>query len=216
MWERNIAWARHLEEAGVQVVYGLVGIKTHAKVCLIIRREQSGLRRYVHLSTGNYNARTARLYTDIDLMTADPAFGEDAALLLNLITGYGVGTAQELFEKDASPWPWQRLIVSPIQYHSWALRMIEREIEHAHQRRPAAIILKMNSLVDPAVIEALYRAAAAGVSIDLIIRGICCLVPRENVRVISIVDRFLEHSRIFLFRNGGDTDVFVASGDWMP
>ena len=214
--ERNIAWARRLEEAGVQVVYGLVGIKTHAKVLLVIRREADGLRRYVHLSTGNYNARTARLYTDLDLLTCDPRFGDDAAQLMNVITGYSTTTAQEAFEHDPARWRWKKMIIAPTGYHSWVLRMIEREARHAREGRPAHIIAKMNALVEPRVIDALYRAAAAGVKIDLIVRGICCLVPRENIRVTSIIDRFLEHTRILLFRNGGATEVYATSGDWMP
>ncbi|HYI11376.1 MAG TPA: polyphosphate kinase 1 [Thermoanaerobaculia bacterium] len=214
--ERNIAWARQLEEAGVQVVYGLVGIKTHSKLLLVIRREGGALRRYVHLSTGNYNARTARLYTDLDLLTCDPEMGEDAAQLMNLITGYGIGTVQEAFENQAGRSAWRRLIVAPVDYHRWALRMIEREMQHARDGKPAQIIAKMNALVEPQVIAALGRAATAGVRIDLIVRGICCLVPRENIRVLSIVDRFLEHSRIFLFRNAGSAEIYVTSGDWMP
>ena len=214
--ERNIAWARRLEEAGVQVVYGLVGIKTHSKICLVIRREGRELRRYVHLSTGNYNARTARLYTDIDLLTTDPGIAADAAQLLNIVTGYSSETAQEIFSRPSPEWRWRKLIVAPMEYHAWTLRMIERETRHAREGRPAQIIAKMNSLVDPQVIEALYGAAAAGVEIELIVRGICCLVPRENIHVVSIIDRFLEHSRIFLFRNGGATEVYAASGDWMP
>jgi polyphosphate kinase len=214
--ERNIAWARRLEEAGVQVVYGLMGIKTHSKICLVIRREGGELRRYVHLSTGNYNAKTARLYTDIDLLTADAQIAEDASQLMNLITGYSAETAQEIFASHSRDWRWRKLVVAPMEYHAWTLRMIERETKHAREKRPAQIIAKMNSLVEPAVIEALYRAADAGVKIDLIVRGICCLVPRENIRVLSVIDRFLEHSRIFLFRNGGATEVYAASGDWMP
>lgn len=214
--ERNIAWARRLEEAGVQVVYGLVGIKTHAKVLLVIRREADALRRYVHLSTGNYNARTSRLYTDLDLLTCDPGFGSDAAQLMNLITGYSTATAQEAFEDDPARWRWKKLVVAPTGYHAWVLRMIEREARHAREGRPAQIIAKMNSLVEPRVIEALQRAAAAGVKIELIVRGICCLVPRENIRVTSIIDRFLEHTRVFLFRNAGATEIYSTSGDWMP
>ena len=214
--ERNIAWARRLEEAGVQVVYGLVGIKTHSKLLLVIRREAGTLRRYVHLSTGNYNAKTARLYTDLDLLTCDAGIGEDAAQLLNVITGYSTATVQEVFTHASTRWQWKKLIVAPIDYHAWALKMIERETRQAREGKPAQIIAKLNALVEPQVIEALYRAAAAGVKIDLIVRGICCLVPRENIRVISIVDRFLEHTRIFLFRNAGDTEIYVTSGDWMP
>jgi polyphosphate kinase len=214
--ERNIAWARRLEEAGVQVVYGLVGIKTHSKLLLVIRREGGALRRYVHLSTGNYNAKTARLYTDLDLLTCDAGIGEDAAQLLNVITGYSTTTAQEVFTHASMRWQWKKLIVAPVDYHAWALKMIEREARHARDGKPAQIIAKLNALVEPQVIEALYRAAAAGVKIDLIVRGICCLVPRENIRVVSIIDRFLEHTRIFLFRNAGETGIYVTSGDWMP
>lgn len=214
--ERNIAWARRLEEAGVQVVYGLVGMKTHSKVLLVVRREGDVMRRYVHLSTGNYNAKTARLYTDLDLLTADPGFGEDAAQLMNLITGYSIATASEAFVGHGAGLPWRRLVVAPPDYHAWTLAMIEREAGHAREGRPAQIIAKMNSLVDPQVIRALYAAAGAGVKIDLIVRGICCLKPRDNIRVVSIIDRFLEHSRVFLFRNGGATEVYAASGDWMP
>ncbi|HKR65876.1 MAG TPA: polyphosphate kinase 1, partial [Thermoanaerobaculia bacterium] len=214
--ERNIAWARRLEEAGVQVVYGMVGLKTHAKICLVLRREGGELRRYVHLSTGNYNARTARLYTDLDLLTCHPDFGEDAAQLLNLITGYSAATVQELFEHGAVQWKWRRLVVAPTDYHAWAVRMIERETRNARDGKPAQIIAKLNALVEPQVIDALYRAAAAGVKIELIVRGICSLVPRENIRVTSIIDRFLEHTRILLFRNAGNTEVWVTSGDWMP
>ena len=214
--ERNIAWARRLEEAGVQVVYGLLGIKTHSKLLLVIRREGGALRQYVHLSTGNYNARTARLYTDLDLLTCDAGISEDAAQLLNVITGYSTTTVQEVFTDGSSRWQWRRLIVAPIAYHAWVLKMIERETRHARDGKPAQIIAKLNAIVEPQVIEALYRAAAAGVKIELIVRGICCLVPRENIRVVSIIDRFLEHTRIFLFRNGGQTEIHATSGDWMP
>lgn len=218
---KNIAWARRLEEEGVQVVYGLVGIKTHSKICLVVRREGADLRRYVHLSTGNYNSMTGRVYTDIDLFTADEAFGEDASQFMNLLTGYSIASVQEIFDRTVKGWTWQRLVVSPIDYHEWTIRMIEREIAHAKEGRPAEIIAKLNALVDPTVIEALYRASKAGVSIDLIVRGICCLVPgveglSDKIRVISVIDRFLEHSRIMLFRNGGATEVYVSSGDWMP
>jgi polyphosphate kinase len=218
---KNIAWARRLEEAGVQVVYGLVGIKTHSKICLVIRREGTELRRYVHLSTGNYNATTARLYTDIDLLTTDETFGEDASQFMNLLTGYSIATVQDIFENNAPGWDWKRFNVAPINYHPWTLRMIEREARFAREGKPAQIIAKMNALVDPTVIEALYKASEAGVKIDLILRGICCLVPgvsglSENIRVVSVIDRFLEHTRIFLFRNGGQTEVYASSGDWMP
>lgn len=218
---KNITWARRLEEAGVQVVYGLVGIKTHCKLCLVVRREAGELRRYVHLSTGNYNASTARSYTDIDLMTTDEGIAEDAAQVMNLLTGYSIASVQEIFDRTVAGWSWRRFAVSPIDYHEWTLKMIEREIRNARDGKPSGIVAKMNGLVDPTVIEALYRASSAGVKIDLIVRGICCLVPgvpglSENIKVLSIIDRFLEHSRIFLFRNGGESEVWVSSGDWMP
>ncbi len=218
---KNITWARRLEEAGVQVVYGLVGIKTHCKVCLVVRREGSELRRYVHLSTGNYNGATARLYTDLDLLTIDPEIADDVARVMNLLTGYGIANVQEIFEQPSQSWNWNRLIVAPLGYHAWVLRMIRREADHAAAGRPARIIVKINAIVEPTVIEALYDASRAGVRIDLIIRGICCLVPgvpglSENIRVTSIIDRFLEHTRIFHFRNGDAPEVYVASGDWMP
>ncbi|MEO8217125.1 MAG: polyphosphate kinase 1 [Acidobacteriota bacterium] len=218
---QNITWARQLEAAGVQVVYGVVGVKTHCKICLIVRREGDELRRYTHLSTGNYNAVTGRYYTDIDLFTRDEAIGIDAAQMMNLLTGFSTATVQDIFDGTVPPLPWKRLIVAPMDYHRWTLSMIEREKENALAGKPSGMIIKLNSLVDPAAIEALYRASQAGVRIDLIVRGICCLVPgveglSENIRVISIVDRFLEHARIFLFRNGGETEVYISSGDWMP
>lgn len=217
---KNIAWARQLEEAGVQVVYGLVGIKTHCKICLVVRREANKLRRYVHLSTGNYNAITARLYTDLDLFTTDDEFGDDASQLMNILTGFSLASVQEIFEGQAKV-VWKRLTVAPMDYHDWTIKMIRREAEHAVAGRKAQIVARMNSLVDPAVIAELYDASQAGVKIDLLIRGICCLVPglakiSENIRVISVVDRFLEHVRAFHFRNGGDDEVYVSSGDWMP
>ena len=217
--KKNINWARHLEEAGVQVVYGLVGIKTHCKLCLVVRREGSVLRRYLHLSTGNYNAVTARVYTDVDLFTVDTDFASDAAQLMNLLTGFSVAGVQELIESRVVKW--NRFVVAPMDYLRWTIAMIDRETEHAKNGRPAAIVAKLNALVEPTVIDALYRASNAGVKIDLLIRGICCLVPgvaalSENIRVISVVDRFLEHSRIFRFENGGEAETFVSSGDWMP
>jgi len=218
---KNITWARTLEEAGVQVVYGIVGYKTHCKVCLIVRREGGELRRYVHLSTGNYNAVTGRLYTDVDLFTCDPDFGADAAQLMNLLTGFSVAGVQELIEAKGSTLKWREFVVSPMDYQRWTIRMIDRETENAKEGRPASIIAKMNALVDPSVIEALYRASRAGVKIDLLVRGICCLVPglpglSQNIRVVSVIDRFLEHSRIFHFANGGEHQVWISSGDWMP
>jgi polyphosphate kinase len=182
----------------------------------VIRREGGALRQYVHLSTGNYNAKTARLYTDLDLLTCEPRIGEDVSQLLNVITGYSSTAAQEVFAHESSRWAWRSLVVSPVDYHAWVLRMIERETRNARDGKPAHVVAKLNALVEPQVIDALGRAADAGVKIDLIVRGICCLVPRENIRVISIIDRFLEHTRIFLFRNAGNTEVYVTSGDWMP
>jgi polyphosphate kinase len=216
---RNIAWARRLEEAGVQVVYGMVGIKTHCKICLIIRREGAVLRPYVHLSTGNYNARTARLYTDLDLITSDPGFGDDAIQLMNLLAGYSTRAVHDLFEVRETPLQeleWKRFIVAPADYHAWVLRMIEREGRHARHRKASRIVAQLNSLVDPRIIAALYRAADAGVEVTMLVRGICCLVPRPNIRVYAIIDRFLEHARIMTFANDGDTEVYVSSGDWMP
>ncbi len=218
---KNIDWARHLENAGVQVVYGLVGIKTHCKLCLVVRREEGSLRRYLHLSTGNYNASTSRTYTDIDLFTCDPEFGSDAAQLLNLLTGFSVAGVQELIERGDAPLTWRQFVVAPMDYLRWIIRMIDRETQHAVAGRSASITAKMNALVEPTVIDALYRASRAGVRIELVIRGICCLVPglpgfSENIRVTSIVDRFLEHARMFRFENGGASEVYISSGDWMP
>ncbi len=207
--ESNIVWARTLEQSGVHVVYGLLGLKTHAKCLLIIRRERGGLRRYVHLATGNYNTGTARLYTDVGLLTARPAVGADASSLFNLLTGY------------SAPAKWNSLIVAPLGLHEATLGLIARETEHARQGRPARIVAKMNALVDEDVIEALYRASQAGVPISLIVRGICCLRPNvagvsENIEVRAIIDRYLEHGRIFHFANAGKDEVYISSADWMP
>lgn len=205
----NIQWARRLEENGVHVVYGLVGYKIHAKSCLVVRREGHHIRRYVHLATGNYNPSTARLYTDIGLLTCKPDFGEDATNFFNLLTGI------------CQYQPMRKLLVAPFELHTRMLKLIEREIEHAKKDLPARIIAKVNSLAEPQIIEALYRASQAGVKIDLIVRGICCLRPgvkglSENITVRSIVDRFLEHSRIYYFENACQPQVFVGSADWLP
>ena len=207
--ENNILWAKKLEEAGVHVVYGLVGLKTHAKVTLVVRREGDHLRRYVHLGTGNHNPSTARLYTDLSFFTARPEFGEDATSLFNLLTSC------------TAPPTWRTLTIAPLGLHERVLGLIERETAFARSGKRARIIAKMNSLVDPDVIMALYRASNAGVQIDLIVRGICCLRPglpgvSERIRVTSIVDRFLEHARVFFFEAGGASEVFAASADWMP
>ena len=205
----NILWARQLEEAGVHVVYGLVGYKIHAKLALVVRRDEDRIRRYLHLGTGNYNPSTSRLYTDLGLLTCRPDFGEDATNLFNLLTG--ICQFQGM----------RKLLIAPFELHSKLISLIDREIERARRGLPARIIAKLNSLVDQKVIEALYRASQAGVKIDLIVRGICCLRPgvkglSTNITVRSIVDRFLEHSRIYYFENGCQPEVFVASADWMP
>jgi len=205
----NIQWSRQLEEAGVHVVYGLVGYKIHCKMCLVVREDGDGLRRYVHLSTGNYNPTTARLYTDTGLLTCQPDFGEDAGNVFNLLTGIGHFQAGK------------KIILSPFQLHRRMLALIGREAENARKGEPALIIAKMNALTDGEIIEALYEASQAGVRIDLLVRGICCLRPGlpgagENITVRSIVDRFLEHSRIFYFENGGRPEMFLGSADWMP
>ncbi|WP_146648423.1 polyphosphate kinase 1 [Labilithrix luteola] len=207
--ESNIVWARTLEQSGVHVVYGLLGLKTHAKCLLIIRRERGGLRRYVHLSTGNYNTTTSRLYTDVALLTAKPSYGADASSLFNLLTGY------------SAPAKWNSLVVAPLGLHEAILGLIAREAEHARQGRPARIVAKMNSLVDEDVIEALYRASQVGVPISLLVRGICCLRPgvpgvSENIEVRALIDRYLEHGRIFHFANAGKDEVYISSADWMP
>ncbi len=207
--ESNIQWARALERSGVNVMYGLMGFKTHAKVLLVVRKERAGLRRYVHLATGNYNQQTARIYTDLSLFTAREDIGEDATAFFNMLTGY------------SAPARWNRLIVSPLGLHEAVLGLIARETEHARQGREARIVAKMNSLVDADVITALYAASQAGVSVDLLVRGICCLRPgipgvSEKIRVRAIVDRFLEHARVFYFKNGGNEEVYGSSADWMP
>ncbi len=205
----NLLWARRLEEAGVHVVYGLVGCKIHAKMCLVVRKDSDGLRRYLHLGTGNYNPATARLYTDLSLLTCKPAFAEDATNLFNLLTG--------ICQFQGT----KKLLVAPFELHRRMIALIEREAVNAKKGLPARIIAKMNALADPQIIAALCRASQAGVPIDLIVRGICCLRPRvkgvsERITVRSIVDRFLEHSRIFYFENACQPEVFAGSADWMP
>jgi len=207
--QNNITWARTLEQAGVHVVYGIVGLKTHCKAALVVRREGDGIRRYVHLSTGNYNPTTARVYTDLGLFTANPDMGEDTSALFNLLTG------------NAEGYRWKKLVVAPVGMREQIIGLIEREEHNARQGRAARIIVKMNALVEPSVIDALYRASQGGVAIELVVRGICCLRPglpglSETIRVTSIVDKYLEHSRIFYFENSGNPEVFLASADWMP
>lgn len=205
----NIRWARALEEAGVHVVYGLVGFKIHCKLALVVRAEEESIRRYLHLGTGNYNPSTARLYTDLSLLTCHPDFGEDATHLFNLLTG--------ICQFQGG----RKLLVAHFQMHGRLLELIEREISNASNGLPARIIAKMNALVDTQLIDALYRASQAGVEIDLIVRGICCLRPgitgfSDRIRVRSIVDRFLEHARVWYFENARQPEVYIASADWMP
>lgn len=207
--ENNINWARKLEKAGCHVIYGLVGLKTHCKIALVVRREADGIRRYVHLGTGNYNDSTAKLYTDTGMFTCRNAVGEDATAVFNMLSGY------------SEPANWNQLIVAPIWMKKRFLEMITRETQNAKEGKPARIIAKCNSLCDRKIILALYEASCAGVQIDLIVRGICCLVAgksgvSENIRVRSIVGTFLEHARIFYFYNDGNEEVYMGSADWMP
>lgn len=205
----NIQWARQLEEAGVHVVYGVVGLKTHCKMLLIVRRDEDRIRRYVHLGTGNYHPRTARIYTDLSLLTTNTELTQEVATLFNTLTGLAEYPGLE------------KLLVAPFDLDRRFKEKIKRERDHARAGKPGRIIVKVNSLVDESVIEALYEASCAGVHIDLVVRGICCLRPRmpglsENIRVISIVGRFLEHSRILFFANDGSPEVYLSSADWMP
>ena len=207
--ENNINWARQLEQAGVHVVYGLTGLKTHTKTTLVVRQEDGGLRRYVHIGTGNYNPKTAGLYTDLSLFSCRDQLGADLTDLFNYLTGY---SRQQSYRS---------LLVAPVNMRSRMLEMIDREIKQVKTGGQGQIIAKMNSLVDPEIIQSLYRASQAGVQIDLIIRGICCLRPgckgvSDNIRVMSIIGRFLEHSRIFYFHNGGKGEIYIGSADWMP
>ena len=207
--ENNIVWARMLEKAGCHVIYGLVGLKTHSKITLVVRREEDGIRRYVHLGTGNYNDATAKLYTDIGLLTCSENIGEDATAVFNMLSGY------------SEPLMWNKLSLAPLWLKKKFLHLIEREKKFAKEGRPARIIAKMNSLCDQDIIAALYKASAAGVQIDLIVRGICCLktgIPgvSKNITVRSIVGNFLEHSRIFYFENDEHYEIYCGSADWMP
>ena len=207
--ENNIGWAKELEKAGCHVIYGLQNLKTHSKITLVVRREEDGIRRYVHLGTGNYNDSTAKLYTDVGLMTCSDPIGADATAVFNMLSGY------------SEPRFWNKLSLAPLWLKDRFLYLIGREQRHAENGETAHIIAKMNSLCDPDVMEALYKASAAGVRIELIVRGICCLRPgipgvSENISVRSIVGNFLEHSRIYYFENGGSPEIFAASADWMP
>ena len=206
--QRNIDWATALEKAGAQVIYGVQNLKTHAKVCIVVRREPAGLRRYVHFGTGNYNDVTARLYTDASYLTVDPELGADASQFFNTITGY------------SQPQSFRRLAAAPLTLRERLLELIEGETARRAQGQKARITAKMNSLADPEIIEALYRASQAGVKIQLNVRGVCCLQPgvpgvSENIEVVSVLDRFLEHTRVFCFHHGGDRKVFISSADWM-
>lgn len=207
--QRNIGWARALEQDGVQVFYGVKGLKTHSKICIVVRREPQGIQRYCHFGTGNYNEATARLYSDVSLLTANEDLGSDAVAFFNSVTGF------------STPQPFRKLAAAPHGMRDRLKEMIEAEIQFRRQRQRATIVAKINSLADPEIIEMLYRASQAGVKVRLNIRGICCLVPgvpglSENIEVVSVIDRFLEHSRIFYFRHGGDNRVFISSADWMP
>ena len=205
----NIEWARALEDAGVHVVYGLLGLKTHCKVALVVRKERDGtLRRYCHLGTGNYNPATARVYTDLSFLTSRPDIGADVSELFNLLTGY---SRQKRYRK---------LLVAPVNMRERLMQMIDREAAHARKGRPARLILKTNTLSDEPIIRALYAAAQVGVQIDLIVRGVCCLRPgvpgvSDTIRVVSIVGRFLEHSRVYYFHNGGKPEIYLGSADLM-
>jgi polyphosphate kinase len=206
--ERNIVWARELEKAGVHVVFGFIGLKTHCKVALVVRKEDDGIRRYVHLSSGNYNPQTARIYTDLGYFTCNPDFCEDASALFNYLTGYS-----ELPQ-------WRKLIVAPSRLQSFMVEKIDQEAKNQQAGKEGRIIAKLNGLLEPVIIQALYRASQAGVRIDIICRGICALRPgipgvSDNIHVTSIVDRFLEHSRIYFFSNAGNPEVYTGSADWM-
>ena len=206
--ENNIIWARKLEQAGCHVIYGLVGLKTHSKITLVVRREEDGIRRYVHLGTGNYNDSTAKLYCDMGLFTCSPAIGEDATAVFNMLSGY------------SEPVGWNKLSLAPLWLRDRFHYLVEREIRHAKEGQEAHIIAKMNSVCDKDIIELMYKASKEGVKVELIVRGICCLIPQlegisENITVRSIVGTFLEHSRIFYFENGGNPEIYMASADWM-
>ena len=207
--ENNIHWAKKLEKAGCHVIYGLTGLKTHCKICLVVRKEPDGIRRYLHVATGNYNDSTARFYTDIGMFTCKEEFGIDASSLFNVITGYSL------------PPEYQKFVVAPSGMRSFFIEKIKQEIENHKEGLPSGIVAKVNSLVDPEIIGLLYSASRAGVKVTLIVRGICCLIPgledySENITVHSIVGQLLEHSRIFKFENGGDPQIYMGSADWMP
>ena len=219
--EYNIDWSRQMEDSGVHSVFGFVRWKTHCKATLVVRREGKRLRRYVHVSSGNYNAITAKVYTDLGLLTCHPDFGNDVSALFNVLTGFNSWTGGDLLTRETVASMFLKFMISPVNTQETILRLIDREIEKSTARMPGRIIAKMNALVDTKIIRRLYEASRAGVHIDLLVRGICCLRPgipgvSGNVRVVSILDRFLEHSRIFYFHNGGKPEIYSGSADWMP
>jgi polyphosphate kinase len=206
--ENNIHWARQLEKAGCHVIYGVIGLKTHCKILLIIRKEKKGIKRYVHLGTGNYNDVTAKVYTDIGILTSNTEFGEDASVIFNMLSGY------------FKPENMRKITIAPYELRKKLENLVERETEHAKHGKPSTIIAKMNSLVDKKLIIALYKASQAGVKVELIVRGICCLRPgikglSDNIKVRSIVGRYLEHSRIYYFLNEEKEEIYISSADWM-
>jgi len=219
--KNNISWARRLERAGVNVVFGFVGLKTHGKVILVVRREGNALVRYVNLATGNYNSNTAKLYTDLSFFTVDPDIGADVAAMFNLLTGFNILSGESRLRRKASAPQFKKIALGPLNLRSRIMELIQREITERKRGGKGVIIAKMNALVDKEVIDKLYEASQAGVEVKLIVRGICCLKPgvpglSEHIQVISVVDRFLEHSRIYFFHAGGNREVYLSSADWMP
>jgi polyphosphate kinase len=217
----NIDWTRQMERAGVNVVYGFVRWKIHCKATLVVRMENKHLRRYVHVSTGNYNTLTAKIYTDLGLLTCDPEFGNDVSALFNVLTGFNSWCSGDIFTAETLASMFHKFMISPVTTRETMLELIDREIKKSTTKMPGRIIAKFNALVDTGIIAKLYEASSAGVHIDLIVRGICCLRPgvpgvSENIRVTSILDRFLEHSRIYYFHNGGDPEIYSGSADYMP
>jgi polyphosphate kinase len=218
---KNIDLAQRMIKAGINPIYGFVNLKIHCKASLVVRREGEQLRRYVHVSSGNYNTQTAQLYTDVGLMTADPEIADDVSSLFNVITGFNSWTGRDMLKPENIESRFKKLFLSPVNMRERLIFLIDREIKQSTPEKPGRIIAKMNALIDESAIRALYRASQAGVQVDLIVRGICCLRPgvpgiSENIHVTSILDRFLEHSRIYYFHNGGEPDIYSGSADWMP
>ncbi len=217
----NIDWTRQMKRSGVNVVYGFVRWKIHSKATLVVRQEGKHLQRYVHVSSGNYNVNTAKQYTDIGLLTCDPGFGNDVSALFNVLTGFNSWSNGHTFTSETTASMFQKFMISPLTTRRMMMKLIDREIEKSTPKSPGRIIAKLNALVDTKIIKKLYEASIAGVRIDLLCRGICCLRPgvpglSENIRVTSILDRFLEHSRIYYFHNGGEPEIYSGSSDWMP